>query len=319
MDTNRHLAAWLLRSPDLNRSRLISAIYVKALSLHFIPLQLHQQHHRLAPLNFSHHNLRENLSKMARKSKKVGGRNLSAVLIIIIKQSFIANIFCQAAAGPPFPFLKLPAELRNKIYELALTSEKRVVLKYHFKNGRRRVPFRAGAKAKVNGLLNPAILRACRQVCAEALPVLYNQPFEFMNALSLQTFLEQIGKDAVKSLQTVTILTLKVANNSEVTHPAFRALANAANLNALNILDFEISYRVTVFADIQVGALARFFFPVAHIWLEQMEKNMANCGKDWRDVLNLANGKVARCKMLGINNNAPPDEFCKDVEKLLKE
>lgn len=61
-----------------------------------------------------------------------------------------------------------------------------------------------------------------------------------------------------------------------------------------------------------------FFFPVAHVWIEQMERNKAEGGKDWRDVLSLAKGGSFRRVWMG-HWQYSSEEFCKDIAKLLKE
>jgi hypothetical protein len=166
-------------------------------------------------------------------------------------------------------------------------------------------------------LLTPAILRVNKQIYAEALPVLYNQPLEFVDASALYYFLSQIGKDAIKSIQDVSIRFLSVGKRSEFTHPAFTALVNAENLNVLTIQYMRLHNSSNLFHDIEVGKGAQWFYPVAHVWLEQMERGKANGGKDWRDVLSLAMEKKFTSFWWG--NEMPCEEFCEDIEKLLKE
>jgi hypothetical protein len=166
-------------------------------------------------------------------------------------------------------------------------------------------------------LLTPAILRVSKQIYAEALPILYNQELVFVNALALHCFLAQIGNDAVKSIQHVTIQSLKCGKLSEITHPAFTALANATNLNVLNILYKNLQSSDRLFTDIAVDKPAQWLFPVAHVWFEQMEKNKARGGKDWRNVFAWIKGSFIGSTW-GPRIKFSGERFCADIEKLLK-
>jgi hypothetical protein len=135
---------------------------------------------------------------------------------------------------------------------------------------------------------------------------------------ALYYFLSQIGKDAVRSICNITIGHVVVGKRSEITHPAFTALIHATNLNTLRIGFLSLHSYSKLFYDIKVGEAARRFFPVAHVWIEQMERNMASGGKDWRDVLSLDKRDSFGC-FWGDDVKFSCSQFCKDIEKLLKE
>jgi hypothetical protein len=166
-------------------------------------------------------------------------------------------------------------------------------------------------------LLSPSFLRVSKQIYQEALTLLYKQHLEFVNLSALFYFLSQIGKDAVQSVQDITIDFITLRKRSDITHPAFTVLVNAINLDSLHIRDMCSQPCYWYFEDIQVGTVARWFFPVAHVWIEQMERNKGN-GKDWRKVLSFARDEKERSCYEGPLPH-PCEEVFKDIEKLLNQ
>ncbi|KAF2138867.1 uncharacterized protein K452DRAFT_194578, partial [Aplosporella prunicola CBS 121167] len=69
------------------------------------------------------------------------------------------------------PFLRLPAELRNEIYSLLLTSPTIPALQ---RKAARCTTYSA-ARALPRADIHPAILQTCRQIHAEATPMLYGR------------------------------------------------------------------------------------------------------------------------------------------------
>lgn len=133
--------------------------------------------------------------------------------------------------------MKLPAELRNRIYNLALTSSKRIVLISSIrKYNRRHLAYRVRSKKlkQDKELLTASILRVNKQIYHEALPVLYNQPLELGDTAALYYFLAQIGNDGIRSIRGIKIERICI-KKGEVTHPAFTVLAYATNLDTFSV------------------------------------------------------------------------------------
>lgn len=96
-----------------------------------------------------------------------------------------------------FRFLDLPAELRNRIHELALTRSRNLrIITAHFGQGPR----------LNNTRIFPSILLANHQTHAEATPILYgDNTFGFLRPDALHLFLQTIGPAAIKHLRHVEV------------------------------------------------------------------------------------------------------------------
>ncbi|KAE9972861.1 hypothetical protein EG328_004738 [Venturia inaequalis] len=235
----------------------------------------------------------------------------------------------------PFPFLRLPAELRNRIYKFSLeTDDELLITDTLQKKPRRRVACRyyhryekALKNHKVD--VNVNILRVCKQIHVEAVGILYAQPIKFMSLDGMFYFLSQIGKNNMESLRQIEIETMSMGREGQMTEPAFTALINAKNLDLLNICSIErrFSEREYVPCDHGVGDIAASFFAIAHVWILQMSSYRSD-GKSWEDVLMLAQGGSYQAERgwpgemfefhLG-ENHFTKDEFCAEMRKLMRE
>ena len=151
------------------------------------------------------------------------------------------------------PFLSLPSELRNLIYQYCLIDENDLRIEARTKAYRR-----IATIEDTSGLV-PEILLANRQINAEASAVLYGQPLTFINTSAQYLFLCQIGPVHRGLLQDITIerwcegRALKALN-----HPAFTMLADAHGLRNVNVDGLACRYR---------GNTARSFYMRTHVWL----------------------------------------------------
>lgn len=104
-------------------------------------------------------------------------------------------------------------------------------------------------------------------------------------------FFCQIGKSNIESVRQISIETMSMGREAQMTEPAFTALINAKNLDSLNICSIErrFSEREYVPCDHGVGDIAASFFAIAHVWVSQMGQYRTD-GKSWEDVLLLAKG-----------------------------
>ncbi|KAK1090034.1 hypothetical protein LTR48_009097, partial [Friedmanniomyces endolithicus] len=166
----------------------------------------------------------------------------------------------------PFPFTLLPPELRDYIYELALTDEAGVTLISKTKNyrrtvapgaildkdnggyygGRRRIrrlAFRQsqsqsqsqGSQGEpTRAILSPALLAVSKQIHAEGINFLYQNRIIVEDTYALHGFLATIGSNRSR----VTDLTVRGWGNSRGAHKAmnfcsFTLLAGCTNLKKL--------------------------------------------------------------------------------------
>ncbi|KAK4983378.1 hypothetical protein LTR66_008846 [Elasticomyces elasticus] len=168
----------------------------------------------------------------------------------------------------PFPFLALPAELRNIIYDYALTDPKGINIEAKPK-GYRRTAQRCGGPLPdclvpfYPRTLYPALLSVSRQINLEAGSILYKQEMVFNDTMALHTFLAQIGPTNRTLLSHVTLReyrTGRVANKA-MNFPAFTLLASVTNLKRFNI-DCMIGYFQ------EPKNMAKRVYRDAHHWFE---------------------------------------------------
>ncbi|MDI1489134.1 MAG: hypothetical protein OHK93_008412 [Ramalina farinacea] len=178
-----------------------------------------------------------------------------------------------------FPFRLLPAELRNKIYQLALTDcvsiKIRCWRKSHRKKAIRAMDYDEFGNT-ANKLLYSNLLCLSKQTLSEAQAFLYgSNSFLFEDTFSLYTFLASIG---TRNVGLLTHLILPKLGTGERAHnamdnPAMTLLVSAVDLN---ILDFQSAMRQWFYnADIyempdgvpRLRENAKTFYRMAHHWL----------------------------------------------------
>ncbi|KAL8901053.1 MAG: hypothetical protein Q9207_005389 [Kuettlingeria erythrocarpa] len=186
-----------------------------------------------------------------------------------------------------FPFMTLPAELKNKIYADALTSGHEVPLiyklkQYHhsaelgdtdsFQKFMRKRCYHYYASFDqvevVKPSFGPNFLLLNRQLHAETQPILYGaNNFAFEDTKALHAFCATIGPKNCASLRRLVIRSLGFSDASRaMIHPAFTLLASAVNLTRLEMacpLVYRNSGKRT----------AREFYRYSYHWLEAVGRS----------------------------------------------
>jgi hypothetical protein len=186
-----------------------------------------------------------------------------------------------------FPFLQLPAEIRNIIYCYALTDDGGSKYHYYlhmtnqhhpnhlttvrfnavFKHKRRTVARVLTRDTALNLVVNlpvlvPALLALNKQTNSEARSILYSNDFIFSDTSALYNFLINLGPSGAKQLKH---LCLKKWGYSPVmkayNHSCFSALVWATNLQSLRLQHDSGWYR-------KPTAAADQFYRDAFPWLE---------------------------------------------------
>lgn len=164
-----------------------------------------------------------------------------------------------------FPFLELPAEIRNMIYKECLADESGINLVGTYKNKRRSVE-RVSAKAmtELSGTnrwythkhlndqrraelpdpvaLVPALLAVNKQIYVEARDMLYANEFIFHDTQALYSFLVNIGPAATKYLKELRLMRWSYGRASKAyNHSCFALLASATNINTV-YFDTNVGY-----------------------------------------------------------------------------
>ncbi|GAB7331299.1 hypothetical protein MBLNU13_g02746t1 [Cladosporium sp. NU13] len=204
----------------------------------------------------------------------------------------------KAKKEKPFRFLDLPPELRDMVYEMALTDVDGVAIVAKTKGyrrtagrgpvyvsssydpprwGRRRSRrwLRPDSKSAVRTETEfvPALLAVNKQINSEGTNYLYGQDFVFEETVALQQFLAIIGSQNQQRLSSVEILGWSKRGVSKAAnYGAFTLLAGATNLQSL-VLSCTLDQWTA-----NVDTIARHFFKEAHPFLEAYGR--ANGDKD---------------------------------------
>ncbi|KAF3765569.1 hypothetical protein M406DRAFT_329464 [Cryphonectria parasitica EP155] len=155
-----------------------------------------------------------------------------------------------------FPFMRLPAEVREHVYEWALGSPIHIV---HINetstvsdiSGRRqaavwcwgevstdihRLSTASRRRNMASRTINPALLRSCRLVYCEGLRFLYMQRFHFLNAQAMQTFLLTLHHNTVTKLRHVELYRRTPARAEDpMVLSALASLTRAVNLQVVRV------------------------------------------------------------------------------------
>jgi hypothetical protein len=142
-----------------------------------------------------------------------------------------------------FPFLDLPAEIRNIIYSLVLERPGNHI---HL-SGKHTGIINAlwlGPKrndtSRIHGTYSTSLMRVNKQINLESTPYLFSRhTFEFTDSTMLQRFLEYIGPERTKSLVSVQVNTQYAIS----TWQAYSLLSSAVALTKLEIQSMYYYYR----------------------------------------------------------------------------
>ncbi|KAH7083929.1 hypothetical protein FB567DRAFT_594441 [Paraphoma chrysanthemicola] len=156
-----------------------------------------------------------------------------------------------------FPFMQLPAEVRNMIYTHALHDEDSINLVATFKHRRRATErvtedtadklsggYRAYSASQINNSLRasqkevkplvPSLLAVNKQINSEARDILYANDFIFVDSVALYNFIINVGPVVAKLLQSVRIMTWGYGRALKgYNHSCFAVLAWATDLKSL--------------------------------------------------------------------------------------
>jgi len=192
----------------------------------------------------------------------------------------------------PFPFMELPPELRDMIYEKALVDANGICIAAKTKAYRRTVcrtliynpdecrPTRRlgtgrGKPRHVQneesqdsspppiGSLVPNILAVSKQIHYEAVNILYDQDFMFRDPDALHRFLAIIGARNQQRIHSIEIRSFCTGRNTRtLNHCAFMSLATATNLKTLYLPNAAFRWYTNA------KGLARGLYSNAHVFLE---------------------------------------------------
>lgn len=131
----------------------------------------------------------------------------------------------------PFPFLRLPAEMRNKIYGLLLKS----AVQYMPNLGPPRALYRQGSCVRHTGLC-PALLSTCKRVLAEAGGILYQNELFFLHLADFSDFIDSVGPENAELVMAIAVPFSNISHTLQVADSA--DLLKAKNLKAIYIEEY---------------------------------------------------------------------------------
>ncbi|KAG9672160.1 hypothetical protein KCU95_g18885, partial [Aureobasidium melanogenum] len=142
-----------------------------------------------------------------------------------------------------FPFLDLPAEIRNMIYSLVLERPGCSIRLSGKHSGIISTDWYEGNNRLISKEAEPystSLVRVNKQISSEASPYLFSRhTFEFPDSTMLQRFLEYLGPERVKSLVSISVdQTYKVSGRE-----AYQLLSPAVALAKLELKHYRYGYR----------------------------------------------------------------------------
>jgi hypothetical protein len=141
-----------------------------------------------------------------------------------------------------FPFLDLPAEIRNMIYSLVLERLDNNILLSGKHTGIIQ-PLWLGPKrndtSRIHGSYSTSLIQVNKQISIESMPYLFTRhTFEFSDSTMMQRFLEYLGPERTKSLVSVQV----DQQYSVSVRKAYALLSSAVSLTKLVIKSFYCYY-----------------------------------------------------------------------------
>lgn len=203
-------------------------------------------------------------------------------------------------------------ELRNQIYEFALTDPHGIHLRSSTSKTRRgvvircipadcRQPRRSYRRLGQNYPLSLALLSTCKAIYAEAAPIFYSQRFTFVDNYVLHGFLMNRSPATTGLLRDISIKHWCTdSEHKSINLPAFQLLRDAVNLWRLKI-DCRVSWTSTEAITVSLPAqqrqskiaacVARHIYRDCYPWLEAMEKRKGGRGV-WRAVIDIQEDNI---------------------------
>lgn len=177
--------------------------------------------------------------------------------------------------------MELPPELRDMIYEIALTEADGISIVSKTKAYRRTVCraanydsdscryLRQGTTCQTTGdeikmkVLVPNLLAVSKQIHNETINMLYGHDFAFEDTDALHRFLVGIGPRNQQRLRRIEVKSFCTGRNTRaINHCAFMSLAGATNLKTLILNNYEFRHCSSP------KGLARSIYSNAHSFLE---------------------------------------------------
>ncbi|KAI2484008.1 hypothetical protein Ptr902_02948 [Pyrenophora tritici-repentis] len=236
-----------------------------------------------------------------------------------------------------FPFMQLPAEIRNIIYEYTLTDPLGISFIATIHNRRRQTQrisaalqrrMSEGSYYRTKNTIStdtdtqdeepaplvPALLAVCKQMHSEGKDILYGNDFVFADSFALYSFMINLGTSGAKNMKKITLRGwLDGRATKAYNHSCFAALLPATNLTSV-VIETPGSYSS------QPKRIAHQLYRDAFPWLEAVAAAKGKVDAAL-DVLQLGDGFFRQPwgrQSQSSDRKAKTKEFMTELGKLLR-
>ncbi|EOD49551.1 hypothetical protein UCRNP2_3687 [Neofusicoccum parvum UCRNP2] len=172
-----------------------------------------------------------------------------------------------------FPWTELPGELRNTVYEIALTATEPIHLQNRIINGKRVIC----PDKSFHGCLTliTKVLLLNKATFSEAAPILYENDFVFADSMAFYHFMAKISPASKLLIENVTLISRLKYHHSATGYmlPTFHPLIELRNLKRFTLSNYITKWDVSLGG---IDHIAEHIYRDAYIWFEAVGRAKGN-------------------------------------------
>ncbi|KAI5241701.1 hypothetical protein E4T47_05787 [Aureobasidium subglaciale] len=214
-----------------------------------------------------------------------------------------------------FPFLRLPAEIRNMIYSLVLERPGHKLYIYGKNSGViNTLWLRDDGVPRVQQHYSSSLMRVNKQINVESTPYLFSRhTFDFSDSTMMQKFLEHIGPERIQSLVAVHVQ----KQYRTTMRKAYQLLSPAVSLSELKLFCSPYQYHPYNTAFLWPNAL----LPLVQAWCTEVDRSR----EDVMSIISMPGAVRGFCDQHGsfcnkqlavcVQKESAYDEFYKELRE----